>query len=212
MDFYYKEELIQLLPEKVAFLPAHQVLIIADLHLGKASHFQKAGIMIPVPSASPDLLALAKLIEVLTPKTVVFLGDLFHSSLNKEWEELRLFLELYPAIHFILTKGNHDILSPEVMKNTSIKLVGEYQVGEHLLLTHEPLTEIQDERLNIAGHIHPGVVIKSQGRQSFRLPCFYFEAQCLILPAFGKLTGLHILKKTASAKAFAVFQDEVVSL
>ncbi|MEP0710620.1 MAG: ligase-associated DNA damage response endonuclease PdeM [Algoriphagus sp.] len=212
MDFYYKEELIQLLPEKVAFLPAHRLLVVADLHLGKASHFQKAGIIIPVPHSSADLKIVAQLIDKLAPLTVVFLGDLFHSSLNKEWEELRLFLEYLHPIRFILTKGNHDILSPEVMKNTRIEVVDEFEVGDYLLLTHEPETSVQTERLNISGHIHPGVVIKSKGRQSFRLACFYLDKQCLILPAFGKLTGLHILKKTATAKIFAVFQDEVVSL
>jgi len=212
MDFYYKEELIQFLPEKVAFLPAHRMLVVADLHLGKASHFQKAGIMIPLPSSSPDLIALAQLIEKSSATTVVFLGDLFHSSLNKEWEELRSFLEFYPAIRFVLTKGNHDILSSEVMDSTSIDVLDELEVGEQLLLTHESLNEVQDGRLNISGHIHPGVVIKSKGRQSFRLPCFYYHEHCLILPAFGRLTGLHILKKEAGAKIYAVLKDEVIPL
>ena len=212
MDFYYKEELLQLLPEKVAFLPAHQMLVIADLHLGKASHFRKEGIMIPLPSTSPDLLRMEDLIKFLKPNTVVFLGDLFHSSLNKEWEELKSFLLLHPQIQFILTKGNHDILSPSVMENTVIEVVDELEVGEHLLFTHESINENRGDKLNIAGHIHPGVMIKSKGRQSFRLPCFYYNDQSLILPAFGKLTGLHILKKTNGAKIYAVLNDEVIEL
>ena len=82
MDFYYKEELIQLLPEKVAFLPHHKTLVVADIHLGKASHFRKEGIMIPLPGSCPDLKCLGELLDSLQPEIVVFLGDLFHSSLN----------------------------------------------------------------------------------------------------------------------------------
>ncbi|PZX55359.1 putative phosphoesterase [Algoriphagus ratkowskyi] len=210
MDFYYKEELIQLLPEKVAFLPGHQMMVVADLHLGKASHFRKAGIMIPLPNVSPDLLKMDELIDKLNPSTVVFLGDLFHSSLNKEWEELKDFLRKYPMIRFVLTKGNHDILSPKVMENTSIEVVDELEVGNDLLLTHEPMIDLEEDKLNISGHIHPGVMIKGKGRQLFRLPCFYYHEQSLILPAFGKLTGLYILKEIAGAKIYPVFPDEVL--
>ncbi|WP_339865417.1 ligase-associated DNA damage response endonuclease PdeM [uncultured Algoriphagus sp.] len=212
MDFYYKEELIQFLPEKVAFLPKHRMLVIADVHLGKASHFRKEGIMIPLPEISPDFLRLHALITSLEPSKVVFLGDLFHSSLNKEWEDLKNFIQLFPSIHFVLTKGNHDILAPEIMQETSIEVVAELGVGEHLLLTHEPTNEAREEKLTISGHIHPGVLIKSKGRQSFRLPCFYHHKQTLILPAFGQLTGLHLLKKASRAKIYAVFPEEVIPL
>src|SRR5690606_28429558 len=106
MDFYYKEELIQLLPQKAAFLPENRLLVVADIHLGKASHFRKAGIMIPSPILSADLQRMDELITALNPATVVFLGDLFHSSFNNEWLELKGFLLRYPAVHFILTKGN----------------------------------------------------------------------------------------------------------
>ncbi|SFB40581.1 ligase-associated DNA damage response endonuclease PdeM [Algoriphagus aquimarinus] len=212
MDFYYKEELIQLLPEKVAFLPEHQILVVADLHLGKASHFRKEGIMIPLPEISPDLQRMDELIMSLKPTTVVFLGDLFHSSLNKEWEGLKGFLLCHPAIRFILTKGNHDILAASVMDDTSIEVVDEFEVGKYLLFTHEPEAIVEEDKLNIVGHIHPGVLIKAKGRQSFRLPCFHYHNQCLILPAFGQLTGLHILKKAAGAKIYPVFSDEVIAL
>ncbi|REG81214.1 ligase-associated DNA damage response endonuclease PdeM [Algoriphagus antarcticus] len=212
MDFYYKEELIQLLPEKVAYLPHHQILVVADLHLGKASHFRKEGIMIPVPSISPDLRRMDELMDSLQPTTVVFLGDLFHSSLNNEWKDFKNFLLSYPTIHFVLTKGNHDILPSSVMEDTCIEVVDELEVGKHLLFTHAPEVVVKEEKLNISGHIHPGVMIKSQGRQSFRLPCFYYCGQSLILPAFGQLTGLHLLKKAPGVMIYPVFSTEVIAL
>ena len=212
MDFYFEDELIQLLPEKVAFLPQHQTLVVADIHLGKASHFRKEGIMIPVPMGCPDLKCLGELFDALSPTTVVFLGDLFHSSLNDEWNEMKDFLLMFQDIRFVLTKGNHDILPSSIMKESPIEVVHEYKVGKHLILTHAPLGTVEEEKLNIVGHIHPGVLIKTKGRQSYRLPCFYHQGQCLILPAFGRLTGLHILKKAAGAKIYPVFSKEVVLL
>ena len=212
MDFYYKEELIQLLPQKVAFLPHYQMLIIADLHLGKASHFRKEGIMIPVPSVSPDLQRMQELIISLKPTTVVFLGDLFHSRINKEWEGFKDFLNGFPAIHFVLTRGNHDILPKEAMNESPIEVVEELSVGKNILLTHDAVADGNSEVLTISGHIHPGVLIKGKGRQSFRLPCFYHSGQTLILPAFGKLTGLFLMEKIAGSSIYPIFSDEVVKL
>ena len=212
MDFYYKDELIQLLPQKAAFLPKHKMLVIADLHLGKASHFRKEGIMIPIPKLSPDLQAMEKLVNSLQPITLIFLGDLFHSNLNKEWEGLNEFIIRYPTTRFVLTKGNHDILPSAVMEDTAIEVVEEYEIGSHLLFTHVPLNLVPEEKLNISGHIHPGVMIKAKGSQSYRLPCFYYHNRCLVLPAYGKLTGLQIMRKASGAKIYPVFPDEVVAL
>ncbi len=41
---------LQLLPQKALFLPEESILVLGDLHLGKAMHFRKAGIIIPRPA------------------------------------------------------------------------------------------------------------------------------------------------------------------
>ncbi len=210
MDFYYKEERIHLLPEKAAYLPQYGMLLIADVHLGKASHFRKEGIIIPVPEISPDLCSIKRMIQNLNPTTIVFMGDLFHSKLNSEWLVLKEFLAEHNDKHFILTKGNHDILPSNIWKETTIEVVDELRVGNHLLCTHEPITENPKDVLNIAGHIHPGFLIKTRGKQSYRLPCFYHNRNLLILPAFGQLTGLQIMKKDPRARVFPVLPTEVI--
>lgn len=210
MDFYYKGECIRLLPDKAAHLPQYRVLLIADIHLGKASHFRKEGIIIPVPNFSHDLHCIEGLIRVLEPTTIVFLGDLFHSQLNDEWFALKEFLVMHKHIHFVLTKGNHDILPDNIMGETAIEVVESLQLGKYLLCTHEPLKNIPEGKLNIAGHVHPGIRLKTQGRQSYRLPCFYQKDNSMLLPAFGHLTGLHLLKKESGARVFPVFPTEVI--
>ena len=42
----------------------------------------------------------------------------------------------------------------------------------------------------VAGHIHPGVRLNGRGRDSLRLPCFWFTKTHAVLPAFGDFTGL----------------------
>ena len=200
------------MPEKAAFLPQRRVLLIADIHLGKATHFRKSGIIIPAPDFSRDLHGVEALIKSLQPGTVVFLGDLFHSEWNREWIMLKDFLSRHAAIRFVLTKGNHDILPTDVFEETDLEVVDTFPLGEHLLCSHEPLREIQENVLNIAGHVHPGVVLSTKGRQHYRLPCFYHLGQVLVLPAFGHLTGLQMLKKAAGARVFPVFPTEVVAL
>ena len=50
---------IVLLPGRAAVLPASATLLVADLHLGKAATFRKAGIPVPEGSAQRDLARLA---------------------------------------------------------------------------------------------------------------------------------------------------------
>ena len=112
-------------------------------------------------------------------------------------------------MRIILAKGNHDILPEFLLDESHIVLAGSFMAGE-LLFTHHPLEIPVPEMLNIAGHVHPGCLLRNKGFQSYRLPCFYFSNNVLLLPAFGNLTGMHIVKKTEGARIFPVFKDEVL--
>ncbi|WP_332911906.1 hypothetical protein [Algoriphagus boritolerans] len=79
--------------EKAVWMPALKVLLIADLHFGKAAHFRKSGIPIPEPIHDADLSQLNKLQEELQPTQTYFLGDLFHSDWNSQWDYFNVFFE-----------------------------------------------------------------------------------------------------------------------
>src|SRR5680860_396030 len=72
------------------YLPLQDILVVSDLHLGKASHFQKHGLAIPGEVAKDDLVRLETLIRHYNPSRVVIAGDLFHAAHNSEWD---LFLQ-----------------------------------------------------------------------------------------------------------------------
>jgi len=203
------ETSILLLPQKVIFLPQYGTMLLADWHLGKATHFRKHGIYMPHPGVERELLKLQALIRVYHPGTVVFLGDLFHSDLNSEWMGFATFLKNHPTIRFVLTKGNHDILPEAAFEHAGLHVVSQLTIDEQIICTHIPMDDVPEGIINIAGHIHPGCSISSLGRQSYRLPCFYHHGQQLLIPAFGDLTGLAMMQDQPGARIFPIINDEV---
>lgn len=206
--FTLKEELLHLLPEKAIYWPSQKALLIADLHLGKITHFRKAGIPLPDKAALQNLSLLEKLIRQHQPEEVIFLGDLFHSELNSEWLHFKELLKRYRETSFQLVQGNHDILHEISYANSHFKLFKTpFQKGP-FWLSHEPCEN--DGAYNLCGHLHPGVRLVGSGRQSLRFPCFFFGARGGILPAFGQFTGLALLKPSARDKVFIITGKEVV--
>ena len=80
------KNILELLPQKAIYWHDTQTLIVSDLHLGKASHFRKHGLPIPMESGIDDLQQLGLLLDIYKPQRLLILGDLFHSDYNQEWE------------------------------------------------------------------------------------------------------------------------------
>lgn len=199
-----------LLKEKVLWIPDFQVLLLADLHFGKAAHFRKSGIPIPEPIHDADLLVLKKLFEDYQPHSIYFLGDLFHSDWNSQWEYFNDFLTGFPTCEFHLVKGNHDVLAPLAYQQSMLKIHNEpLQVGP-LLLSHEPMEAYGEGLLNICGHIHPGIRLVGKARQSVRIPCFFLSRSQLILPAFGNFTGLALVKPNEGDWIWGITPEKII--
>lgn len=208
---FQQTELI-LLKEKAVYCPSHKALFIADLHFGKAAHFRKSGVPIPEPIHNADLYNLQALISVFSPSTIYFLGDLFHSDWNGQWEVLNDFLKQFTEVTFHLVLGNHDILDERAYRNSAFEVhKGCLELGE-LLLSHEPLEEIPMGKLNLCGHIHPGIRLVGKARQSIRLSCFFYKPNQLILPAFGSFTGLALMKPKPGDQIFGVTKEKVIPI
>jgi DNA ligase-associated metallophosphoesterase len=203
------DEKMLLFSEKAIHLPFHNMLLIADLHFGKVEHFRKNGIGIPSGASAKDLAKLKNLVLKTNAKNVVFLGDLFHSYFNNAWLGFKKLIAELKEYRFHLIIGNHDIM--EERQYEGLHVCHQMEVG-NLILTHEPLDVILEDKYNLCGHIHPGVLLKGKARQNLRLPCFYFGKHMGILPAFGSFTGLHILKPMEDDKVFVVNGDLVLEV
>ena len=218
VEFRIRNQTLQLLPQKAIFWQEEKTLLLADLHLGKAGHFRKAGIPVPTTIHQDDLRELDQLIQAITPSGIFLLGDVFHSEYNAEWRGFEDLLASHSDISFTLVRGNHDILPPEAYHLDNLVMVDHACVMPPFVFTHKPAFElpfIQDENFtttianfenyyNLAGHIHPGVSVAANAGQHFKMPCFYFTPGGGILPAFGKFTGFKCLKKHAGDRIFGI--------
>jgi uncharacterized protein len=206
------KEPASLLPEKALWLPKLKALVIADAHWGKIDHFRKAGIPVPVKGNNRNMETLVYLINKWIPDRLIFLGDLFHSVYNDDWESFGQVRKAFALCSFELVVGNHDILSSRQYERHHILLHIQNLRLNNLLLTHEPLEKISDESVNVAGHIHPGAHLVGSGKQSLTLPCFYVKSHQCILPAFGSFTGLARIRPKENEKIFVVANGKVISM
>ncbi len=190
----------------VLFWEEQSMLIISDVHLGKVSHFRKFGAAVPQQAVQKNFTTLNEAVAFFKPQTIAFLGDLFHSSLNREWELFEAWVISQEA-RILLISGNHDIISPLKYGELGIEVIDEQILGD-FLLTHEP--EERSGFFNLSGHIHPAIRLSGLGRQSVRLACFYKTDRQMILPAFGEFTGTYTLEPCIGCEVFALLGDSVL--
>ena len=175
-----------------------RMLLIADVHLGKVSHFRKHGSAVPLRAVAANFDQLTRVADYYQAQSICFLGDLFHSSLNTEWKLFEKWVQSRDET-LILIAGNHDIISPVKYENLDIDIYSEFQ-SNGFLLTHHP--EGREGFFNFCGI----------GRQVLKLSCFFKTENQLILPAFGTFTGNYYLEPQPGNQVFAITKNEVIPI
>ena len=208
-----KQDLL-LLPQKAIYWQQQKTLIVADVHLGKVGHFRKAGIAVPRDMEQNDLAVLSDLVDEHYPEKIIFLGDLFHSDLNADWDWFVLWRKQFPKLELILIRGNHDIIHDRHYIELDVKLHQSLTIGPFLML-HHPLDSINllmVDQYVFCGHIHPGISLTGRARQQLTLPCFAFGQKQVILPSFGKFTGRVAIRNQQTDRIFAIAQNKVIAI
>lgn len=211
LKFDFKGEQLLLCPGRALWWEAKKMLLVSDVHLGKAAHFRKNGIALPQQTNTDNLYRLADLLIDFKPETLLLLGDLFHSEINAEWDVFEDFLQNFPLVATVLVKGNHDILPDEVFTSAGLKVVEEWDEGPFRFV-HEPLVDPDGDRYYIAGHIHPAVVLQGAARQRLRLPCFWWGPNQAVMPAFGYFTGSHRVKPRKGDHVQVIAENSVLEV
>jgi metallophosphoesterase superfamily enzyme len=112
-----------------------------------------------------------------------------------------------------LVKGNHDVLKAVDYIQMNLIVHNAYFSLNEFCFIHDVADKANDEsRFVFSGHIHPGIRMNGSGKQSFRFPCFYFNQNFGILPAFGKFTGLAILEAKPNDVIFAIVNQKVIQV
>lgn len=189
MELYVKNNTFQLLPQKAIYWREQQMILVSDLHIGKISHFRKAGIAVPHHGVQDNFKRLDEIIRTSNPTHILFVGDLFHSDVNREWDQFCSWRKQYPAIKMDIVLGNHDYLPEDFCTNYQIDIYPLELVIGPFTFAHHPREPRHEGEYLISGHIHPVISLSGVGRQHVKVPCFYFGSQQAILPSFGYFTG-----------------------
>ena len=173
------------LPQGALFWPARRALLVADLHLEKASWFARGGQMLPPYDSIATLADLAALAAETQAAEIWCLGDSFHDRHGCERlpaDARAMLTGLTGAVRWTWITGNHD---PAFADPCGGAILSEVEV-DGLLFRHE--ADPAETRPELSGHFHPKLRISHRGRLVSRR-CFVATQTKLILPAFGSLTG-----------------------
>lgn len=196
--------------EKALFWEEEKALILSDLHFGKTGHFRRSGIAVPQHIYRNDLHRLVTLIQHFQPHELIIVGDMFHSHSNREMDLFRKWREDLASVQVHLVKGNHDILEASWYRETGLELHEQELKRGPFRFIHEP-DDSDSAAYTFSGHLHPGVLLRGNGKQSLRFPCFYFGKQQGILPAFGGFTGLSLVDPQAGDAVYAIVEQQLVA-
>ena len=172
-------------PEGALYWPAEQALLVADLHLEKASWFARLGQLLPPYDSLATLHALAGEIERTGVARLYCLGDSFHDKFGCDRlpaSARDLLKSLTSRLDWIWIVGNHDA---GFIDHCGGRIEEECAVSG-IVLRHEAVE--QDSRPEISGHFHPKFRLSMRGRSVSRR-CYVASATKLILPAYGAFTG-----------------------
>lgn len=165
--------------------PSQSALLVADLHLEKASWFARLGQMLPPYDSMATLTALERDIERSGATRLYCLGDSFHDRFGCDRlpnAARDLLTAMTNMLDWVWITGNHDAGFIDHCGGS----IAEEVVLDGIVLRHEAVAG--DSTPEMSGHFHPKLRLSRKGRNVSRR-CFVASATKLILPAYGTLTG-----------------------
>lgn len=166
-------------PAGAVIWPSRRTLIVADLHLEKASSLAARGGLLPPYDSRATLERLALLLRRHAPARVIALGDSFHDAGGRARlpaDDAARLARMEAAHEFLWVAGNHD-------RGGGYPMHAEGPV----LFRHEA-GAVGPGQVEFSGHFHPKARIATRAASIAR-PCFVADAQRILLPSFGAYTG-----------------------
>jgi DNA ligase-associated metallophosphoesterase len=205
-------EALTLLPELALYQPSNQTLFISDVHLGKVETFRAHAIPLPDRTTADDLSRLSRILQRTQAQRIIVLGDLIHARSGQTQRVITEFSQWRAAhtdIEMVLVKGNHDRASglpPEWHMQTLIPPV----VHAPFVWDHFPTPS--ELGFTLAGHLHPAYRLLGKGRQQLKLPCFWLQANILVLPAFGSFIDSAFITPADDDQVYVIAGSEVLAV
>jgi len=172
---------------RALYWPEGGALLIADLHLGKADVFRRAGIAVPSGGTADDLQRLRSLVQTSQCRQLWILGDIVHGPLQtapwlQQWLNWR---RQHAKLEVHLLRGNHDrsvsAATLDIEVHEQDLALGPFR------LRHEPGAPPDTGQGHVlCGHLHPQASFSGMPR---RWPAFWLRERMTILPAFSRFTA-----------------------
>jgi len=211
-------ECLKLLPDRAVLWEAARTLFIADPHFGKAQTFRSAGIAAPERSHAADLDTLGRLIASTGAERLIVLGDLLHARSGVREAVVRSLMDWRGAhreLQITLVRGNHDRSAGDPPDELLIACVDPEEALGPFALLHEPRDHPESGiGYGLAGHVHPGVRLQTgpnaRSSHGARFPAFIFGERQAIIPAFGRFTGLGMVRPNTADRVAIIADGEVI--
>jgi DNA ligase-associated metallophosphoesterase len=205
-------EQVLLLPQKALYWPRENMLVVADIHFGKAASFRALGVPVPGGTTRENLDALDALLALHPARQVVFLGDFLHAKAahaEATQTALHAWRLARPALRLVVVRGNHDLHAGDPSARLGLQMVDEPSMLAPFAFCHHP--DLLAPGYLMAGHVHPVYRLRS-GWETLRLPCFLAGEERIVLPAFGAFTGGHPILPAPGERVFVSSGDTVLEV
>lgn len=191
--------------DRAVYLDAAEVLVVADLHVGRD---EASSVQFPLGERSDLRDRLASLCSYFSPETVVFAGDIVHTFGDVSVDSERAVRDLVDACRDagaepVIVAGNHDAAFLEAWDGRAHEeyLIDGCGGDRRTVVCHGHDSPDTEAERYVVGHDHPTIEI-----EGVRHPCFlhgegvYAGADVWMLPAFNRLApGVVVNGMTAAA-------------
>lgn len=206
-------ERLTLLPERALYWERTRTLFLADAHLGKAATFRAFGMPLPEGGTEADLSRLSAAVERTGAESLIVLGDLLHAEKGRDTatlESVSAWRRRCSFLDVLLVRGNHDDRAGDPPEDWQVRCVDGPVLLPPFVLNHVPLADPRGYVL--AGHLHPAVRLVGRGRQTVKLPCFWFGEPGAVLPAFGSFIAGATIRPRSGDRVFVATEAEVLAV
>ncbi|TVR94534.1 MAG: ligase-associated DNA damage response endonuclease PdeM [Wenzhouxiangellaceae bacterium] len=212
MQIKLGEHDLRLMAERAVWWPEQQALLLADVHLGKDQVFRRQGLAVPAGVLQTDLGNISALLAKTQARRLIILGDWVHAppAAGDDWsEQVAVWRSQHLELTIDLIVGNHDRQLDHWLPRWGMSARTEPWMFGGLALCHAWHPRLDTPGLS--GHLHPGAVL-GNGRDRLRLPAFLLSDRHLVLPAFGRFTGLDDQPDFPAQRRFVIAGRKVMEI
>ncbi|MFZ9858060.1 MAG: metallophosphoesterase [Roseiflexaceae bacterium] len=196
----------ELLPSRALYWPSRQMLVVADLHLGR--------LVSRAPTFVEDVTkALRRVSDVLIytqAQRLLFLGDLFHMRNAYHPDVVQAFYEWrerFMQTEMILVRGNHERAMGDPPSQLCLNCVNPGYEDGGVIFLHEPR---HMHAFTMCAHLHPCLLVPTDRAIATTVPCFVWNQEYLYMPAFEDTIPGRVISRRFDEQYACIHNQQVV--